>query len=230
MKILVINPNSNQAVTDGMADALAALDVDGGPNIECTTLTEGPFGIESQAHIDSVVVPLCKLIENRDDADAYVIACYSYPGLLVCRGATDKPVFGIQESGILTALSLGQKFGVIALSAISIKRHLIYIDAMGVRSRLANERAADLSVADSTSGGDTFERLYEAGAALRDQDGADVLILGCAGMAGHRTALARKLGLPVVDPVQAAAAMALGAVLLGCKTGSGSDIKPASLL
>ncbi len=127
MRILVINPNSNQAVTDGMAAALKPLQIDGGPEIECVTLAEGPFGVESQADVESVTLPLKKLVSEREDADAYVIACYSDPGLHVCREATEKPVLGIQECGVLTALSQGGQFGVIALSSTAIKRHLRYI-------------------------------------------------------------------------------------------------------
>lgn len=216
MRILVINPNSNQAVTDGMADALKPLQIHGGPEIECVTLAEGPFGIESQADVESVTLPLKKLVSDFDDADAYVIACYSDPGLHVCREATDKPVFGIQECGVLTALSQGGQFGVIALSSTAIKRHLRYIRQMGVMERLAKERAADLSVEESASGPGTFDRLCEVGRELRDLDGAETIILGCAGMAIHRAALADHLGIPVTDPVQAATAMAIGTVLLRC--------------
>lgn len=216
MRILVINPNSNQAVTDGMADALKPLQINGGPEIECVTLAEGPFGIESQADVESVTLPLKKLVSESNDADAFVIACYSDPGLHVCREATDKPVFGIQECGVLTALSQGGQFGVIALSSTSIKRHLRYIRQMGVMERLAKERAADLSVEESASGQGTFDRLCEVGRELRDLDGAETIILGCAGMAIHRAALADHLGIPVTDPVQAATSMAIGTVLLRC--------------
>jgi len=214
MPILVINPNSNVAVTEGFAAALSTLAIEGGPGIECMTLSEGPFGIESQADIEAVVLPLRRLVAERDDADAFVIACYSDPGLEVCRETTIKPVFGIQECGVLTALSQGDRFGVIALGDASIKRHLRYLRRMGVSGRLANERAADLSVDDSASGSGTFERLLQVGTELRDLDGADTLILGCAGMAAHRAQLADHLGIPVIDPVQAATSMAFTAVLL----------------
>ena len=216
MRILVINPNSNQAVTDGMATALKPLAIDGGPEIECVTLADGPFGIESQEDVETVTLPLKKLVSQRVDADAYVIACYSDPGLHVCREATDKPVFGIQECGVLTALSRGGQFGVIALSGTSIERHIRYLRQMGVMARLAKERAADLSVAESASGKGTFDRLCEVGRELRDLDGAETIILGCAGMAIHRAALADRLGIPVTDPVQAATSMAIGSVLLRC--------------
>jgi allantoin racemase len=214
MRILVINPNSNQAVTLGMADALKVLEIAGGPIIECVTLEEGPFGIESQADIEAVTLPLKKLVTERDDADAYVIACYSDPGLQLCREGTSKPVLGIQECGVLTALAQGDRFGVIALANLSIKRHLRYLRQMGVLERLACERAANLSVHDSATGTETFDRLCEVGKELRDLDGAETIILGCAGMAAHRLPLAKYLKIPVIDPVQAATSMAMGAVLL----------------
>jgi len=212
--ILVINPNSNDAVTLGMARALEPLNIDGGPEIECCTLSEGPFGIESQADIETVTLPLRKMVSERRDVDAFVIACYSDPGLHVCREATDKPVYGIQECGVLTAMSLGDRFGVIALSDNSIRRHRRYLRQMGVIESLAGERAAGLSVEDSVGGEGTFARLLETAIALRDLDGADTLVLGCAGMAGHRVSLEEEAGLPVIDPVQAATGMAMSAVLL----------------
>jgi allantoin racemase len=217
MRILVINPNSNQAVTDGMADALKPLMITGGPTIECITLEEGPFGVESQADSDAAGLLVRDKVVERDDADAYVIACYSDPGIHACREATDKPVLGIQESGVLTALSQGDRFGVIALSNNSIKRHIRYLRQMGTMERLANERPAILTVDESAAGSETFKRLCEVGVELRDFDGAETIILGCAGMATHRAPLAEYLGVPVIDPVQAATSMALGAVLLNYK-------------
>ena len=57
-RILVINPNSNQLVTQGLEQALKPLDFESGPEIVCETLTEGPYGIESQADVDGVAMPL----------------------------------------------------------------------------------------------------------------------------------------------------------------------------
>jgi allantoin racemase len=212
--IMVINPNSNQAVTDGLDAALEAFRVPGEVDIECITLAQGPFGIESQADVEAVVLPLRDLVNARKDADSFVIACYSDPGLHVCREATYKPVFGIQECGVLTAMARGDRFGVIAIMDKSIRRHLRYMRQMGVSGRLAGERAVNLSVAQSATGEGTFARLVEVGAQLRDRDGADTIILGCAGMAAHRAGLEAELGIPIIDPAQAAVSMALGDVLL----------------
>lgn len=210
--ILVINPNSNPAVTEGFDTALEPMRRPGGPEIRCETLAEGPFGIETQAHVDGVAIPLARLVAARPEASAFVIACYSDPGLFVCREATPKPVLGIAECGLLTAMARGQRFGVIAIARRSIPRHMRMIRQMGILDRLANERALEMSVAETASGDGTLARMIAAGQELRDLDGADVIVMGCAGMARHRRALEQALGIPVIDPVQAAVTMAVGLV------------------
>lgn len=212
--IVVINPNSNEAVTDGLRDALAGFSLPRGPVIECLTLAEGPFGIESQRDSDSVILPLAALMQSRPDAGAFVIACYSDPGLETCRSVVRQPVFGIQESGLLTAMARADRFGIIALADASIPRHRRYMARMQVLDRFACEVALNMSVDDSARGDGTFARLIEAGSALKAQ-GAGVVILGCAGMARHRRPLEAELGIPVIDPVQAAVTMALGVLLAG---------------
>lgn len=213
-RILVINPNSNETVTEGLRQALAVFARPGGPEIFCETLAEGPFGIETQEHVEAVALPLRRRIEAAE-ADAFVIACYSDPGLHVCREGTAKPVFGIAECGVLTALARGDRFGVIAIKSRSIPRHIRYLRQMGLMERLAGERALEMSVAESASGEGTLARMIEKGRELRDLDGAGVVVMGCAGMARHRAPLERALGVPVIDPTQAAVAMALGTVLVG---------------
>ena len=212
--ILVINPNSDESVTEGMIRELKGFHFSEGPRIECVSLSDGPFGIESQADIEAVTLPLRKMVSESSNVDAFVIACYSDPGLHVCREASEKPVFGIQECGVLTAMSLGDRFGVIALQESSIRRHLRYLRQMGVMERLAGERAVSLSVRESVSGKGTFEKLLKAAKQLRDSDQADTIILGCAGMAAHRAKLELIIGIPVIAPVQAAVSMAMHSLLI----------------
>jgi Asp/Glu/hydantoin racemase len=215
-KVLVINPNSTEAVTRGIDEACAPLRMPGGPAIECVTLKEGPPGIETQQHVDSVVSPLLRLIkEKKEDFSAFVIACYSDPGLHTLREATKKPVLGISECGILTALTLGQKFGVIAILKTSIPRHLRYMGALGVMDRLAAELAVGLPVVELSDEKKTYGRMVEVGKRLRDEHGADVIVMGCAGMARYRKPLQDAVGIPVVEPTQAAVSMAIGRVRLG---------------
>ena len=211
-RILVVNPNSNEVVTKGLADALAPVTFADGPEIECRTLREGPYGIETQEHVESVALPLKRLVAGSNGVDAFVIACYSDPGLHVCREATSRPVFGINEAGVLTALARGDRFGVIAIGQRSIRRHVRYMRQMGLLDRFSGERPLNMSVAETAAGEKTLERMIEIGKELRDEDGADVVVMGCAGMARHRQPLEAALGVPVIDPTQAAVAMAIGAV------------------
>ncbi len=219
-KILVINPNSNEAVTRGLHDALDPIRFQGGPEIVCQTLREGPFGVETQEHVDSVALPLRRLIVESRDYDAFVIACYSDPGLHVCREATTRPVFGINEAGVLTALARAERFGVIAIKQRSIRRHVRYMRQMGLLDRLAGERPLEMSVAETATGERTLAKMIEIGRELRDQDGADIIVMGCAGMARHRGPLEAELGIPVIDPTQAAVTMALGAVSFATALGN----------
>lgn len=212
-RILVINPNSSHSVTAAISDAVSPLRVPNGPAIDCITLADGPPGIATQRDADSVIVPLCRLVEE-ETADAYVLACFSDPGLQAVReAARGRPVMGIAEWGLLRALTLGERFGIVALSASSVRRQQRLVRQMGLEGRYAGSWPVNLSAADTT--GDTVgEQLAEAGRALVRERGADVVVLGCAGMARHRLAIAGACGHPVVEPSQQAVAAALGAVLL----------------
>ncbi len=209
-KILVINPNSNASVTSGLADALLGWRGHADLEIECATLQEGPFGIESAADIRAVEPLLLNAIQQRDDCAAYVIACYSDPGLPACRAAVAKPIFGMQQSAVATAIALGGRFGVLALSQASIDRHLVYLDTLGVSQHLAGEKPLDLSVDGAANDPRALQRIIAVGQELISANGASVLILGCAGMARHRRAAEQALQVPVIDPVQAAVALAAG--------------------
>lgn len=210
MRIVVLNPNSTEAVTEGIDAALHSLRLDGGPSIECATLAEGPPGIESDAHVQAVAAPIARFVASREaGADAFIIACFSDPGLDEARCATRRPVLGMAACGVLTATALGSRFGVISILEQAIPRHLRYYDALGVGSRLAGDRAVGIGVTGLGGESRTLDRMTATGRALRDEDGADVLVLGCAGMARYRGRLEDSLGIPVVDPVLAAAGMAI---------------------
>jgi Asp/Glu/hydantoin racemase len=213
--IFVINPNSTEAVTRGIDRACEPLRMAGAPRLECVTLADGPPGIQTQRDVDGVVAPMLRLIAELDPrAAAFVIACFSDPGLHSARETTRRPVLGIMECGILTALTLGQRFGVIAILATSIPRHLRTINAMGVSSRLANERAVGLPVVELADESRTSSRMIEVGKQLA-ADGANSIVMGCAGMAQYRERVEQAAGVPVVEPTQAAVAMAIGRVRLG---------------
>ena len=212
--LIIINPNSSEKVTSGIDAAVEPLRSFGVP-INCLTLAEGPPGIENQLQADLTIAPMINLALDQKNAAGFVIACFGDPGLHALRDATSLPVVGIQEAAVSTALTLGHRFGVISILAASIPRHLRSFGAMGVLDRLAGDRALGLGVAELSSAEKSLDAMITTGQRLRDEDGANVLIMGCAGMAQYRQPLEDATGLPIVEPCQAAAAMALGQIALG---------------
>lgn len=215
-RVFVLNPNSSRAITASISDCLERLRRTTAHQIDCAELAGAPLGIES----DADVALAAHLAEERilaETCDAAVIACFSDPGLQTIRAKASLPVFGIAEAAYCSALLLGHRFGVISLGPASIARHARQIEGLALSARLAGNRSIGMSVADGNQP-QALATIIQVGRQLRDDDGADVLILGCAGMGGHRAALQDRLGLPVIDPVQAAVAAALTALDLGYST------------
>ena len=207
-RILIVNPNSTQAVTDAIADAIAPLGSEDAPFLDCRTLSEGPPGIESEADITAVEAPLFDLLE-REKAEASIIACFSDPGLERARNSLPNPVYGIGESAFRAAMGLGERFGIVAILDASTQRHARRIEALGLQDRFAASLAVGLGVKELLDEDRTMKRLTEVGQRLRDEKGADVLVLGCAGMAGYQGRLQAATGLRVVEPCRAAVSIAL---------------------
>ncbi|WP_262027426.1 aspartate/glutamate racemase family protein [Microvirga sp. Mcv34] len=204
-EILVINPNSSTAVTRSMERCLGPFDGNG-HRIRCVELGDAPPGIETDEHV-SQVIPLLLDTVGSARADAIVISCFSDPGIDRIRAATPLPVTGIAEAAYLAALGLGKRFGIVSLGPSSIVRHRRYLEALKLERRLVGDRSLDMTIVELVAS-NVVERVAHIGAALRDEDGADVVILGCAGLGTYRAALQAELGLPVIDPVQAGVALA----------------------
>ncbi|MDR6263245.1 aspartate/glutamate racemase family protein [Roseobacter sp. N2S] len=210
--IVVINPNSSGAVTAEIAKAVAPLQIPNGPVFETVDIRHGPATIATMEHAAQAALNVAELVKARPDASAFVVACFSDPGVDLCRTLVSQPVFGIQEAGILTAMAQADMFGIIALGPASVARHRLRIRQMGVESRLAGELPLDnVSAEDAGSCDAAYQQTLSRGKELREM-GATALILGCAGFSPRREQLQNALGIRVVDPVKAAAAMALGAV------------------
>ncbi len=214
--IVVLNPNSSQSVTDALSEALEPLRFSGGPPIQCATLAQGPPAIETNEQVAAVVAPVCDYLrDHEEESGAFVIACFSDPGLRQARRVSARPVFGMAECGLLTALAHGRRYGVISILASSLPRHLSYFRSLGIESRLAGDLPVGLGVLELGDHAVALERMSTVGVRLRDEHEADVIVMGCAGMAALRSPLEENLGIPVIEPVQAAVSMAMGAVALG---------------
>jgi Asp/Glu/hydantoin racemase len=209
-RILIINPNCSDPCTRGIDEAVAPLRHAGGPTLDVVTLRAGPPAVYSWRDWHAVVEPLCEVVAT-ETADAYVIACASDPGIEAVRAITNKPVFGVFRSAIAAAVARAERFGVIAIVEASKARHMLALRAMGLDSRLAGEVALNVTMETLLDPMEARARLIAAGRALADL-GAGAIVLGCTGMAHHRAAVADAAGVPVIDPCQAGALMAIGAV------------------
>lgn len=207
-RILVINPNSNESVTRGIDAALDGYRRRHNIEIDCVTLEEGPFGIESDEDIRTVAPMVTTCIASNAAYDAYVIACYSDPGLNESRTIAKRPVLGIQESAVALSASHTRRFGVVALGRESIQRHIAYVRSLGLQDWHAGERPLDISVDAAANDPAVRNQIIETGRQLVEEDGAETIILGCAGLASHRKPVQQALGVPVIDPVQAAISLA----------------------
>ena len=206
-RILVINPNCSEACSAGIDAAIAPFRFPGGPRFDIATVKDGPPAIYAWRDWHAVVEPLCRLVE-RETADAFVVACASDPGIEAVRTATSRPVLGVFRSAVAAAVARAERFGVIAIVDASKARHLAALRAMGLEHRLAAEIALNVSMDTLLDPAAARASLIAAGQAAI-QAGAETVILGCTGMAHHRHAIEQAIGVPVIEPCQAAAALAL---------------------
>jgi len=206
-RILAINPNRNATCTAGIAEALAGIPLPAGLRFEVTDLPEGPPAIASWEDWHSVALPLCRRIE-ASPARAYIIACVSDPGLEAARAVTKAPVIGMFRAAVAAALARGERFGVMAFVQPSLARQRRALQAMGVEARLAGHRPLDLPMETLLDPAAPRARIAEVARALA-ADGAEAIVLGCTGLVGHARAAEDAAGIPVIEPCQAAGAMAM---------------------
>jgi Asp/Glu/hydantoin racemase len=212
-RILVINPNSSASCTRGMAAAIAPFNAPNPAPFEVVSLPDGPPAIATWRDWYAVGEPLARMIE-REPAAAYVIGCVSDPGLEAARMATERPVLGMLRCAVAAALTRGERFGLLGFMETSRARQLRVLQAMGLEARLAGWMALNLPMEVLTDPVAPRARIMAAARDLAGQ-GAECLVLGCTGLAGHAAAAEDAAGIPVIEPCQAAALAALLAVAGG---------------
>jgi allantoin racemase len=220
MRILVVNPNTTASMTDKIRETAVGV---AAPGTEILALNpaDGPVSIEG--HYDEVYCLPGLMAEVRngvaDGADVVVIACFDDPGLEACRELVDVPVIGICEAAMAAASMVGHGFSVVT----TLPRAIPIIEALalkyGYERHCRSVRAAAIPVLaleeDGTAAADKVRA--EVLAAI-EQDGAEAVLLGCAGMTDLAVALTQETGVPVIDGVAAAVKFAEALVGLGLKT------------
>jgi allantoin racemase len=219
MRILIVNPNTTVSMTDKIE--AAARRVAGNTTlIEAATSSMGPASIEGY-YDEALAVPgLLKEIARgeREGADAAIIACFDDTGLDAARAMSGIPVLGICEAALSLTGFIAQRFTVVTTTASARVPVEGLVARYGMSGR-ARVRAADipvLSLEDPASGA-TDKLRGEIARALKE-DGAEAIVLGCAGMADLAAELQVEFGVPVVDGVGAAVKQAEALVALGLFT------------
>ncbi|MFC7407396.1 aspartate/glutamate racemase family protein [Hydrogenophaga atypica] len=228
MKLLLINPNTTQAMTDAIAEAARAV-ASPGTEIVAVQPSFGPVSIES--HYDEAFAAAGVAEQVRLAAawrpDAVVIACFGDPGLEAAREATDAPVLGIAEPAFHAAGMLATGFSVITTMTRTCIMAERLLQRYGADQHCRGVHGTDIPVLDLEGCGvETLQQIEDAAreALARDRSGA--IVLGCAGMAPLCATLSQRLGVPVIDGVAVAAKFAEALVGLGLRTSKHGDYAP----
>jgi allantoin racemase len=154
------------------------------------------------------------LRENEDAFDAFVVACHCDPNLDAMKEITAKPVVGIGEASMKMASMLGHRFSVVTTMAHSIPNKEAQVRRLHLQACLASVKAPPTEMADASDG----EKYLRAAQMALEEDMAEVIVLGCAGMAGLDRRLREALGVPVLDGVVCALILAAGLARYGLGT------------
>lgn len=217
MRILILNPNTSEDFTQAIYKAGEAVKSPG-TQIVCLNPSSGPRSIESvYDELLSCGPCLEVLIARRAEFDGFIIACYgNHPVVHAAREMLDQPVVGIMEASLYLACAVGRTFSVISSGDRAVTMFWDAVKAFGLEGRCASVRSTGTPVL-ALEGPDRLNVeeliLIEARKAV-EEDGAEVISLGCAGMAGLDERLKRELGVPVIDGVPSA--VKLMEALVGC--------------
>lgn len=217
MRLLVLNPNTSEDFTEAIQKAADAVKSPG-TEVVCRNPSKGPRSIESVYDELLSSVPCMEiLIDRRSEYDGFIIACYgNHPVISAGREMLNQPVVGIMEASLHLACAVGHCFSIISSGDRAVTMFEDAVRAYGFESRCASIRSTGTPVlALEGSESSRVEELITAEARKAvEEDGAEVISLGCAGMAGLDERLKRELKVPVIDGVTAA--VKLMEALVGC--------------
>ncbi len=233
VRIHLINPNPSRAMTDKVA--VTAREV-AGPDVAvvatCPEPGAGPAAVEShtdEAWAALVVAQQVAAAEAAEDgpADGYVVACFGDPGLDAARELTSGPVVGIAEAAMHVATLSGRTFAVVTTLSRTLGRAHDLVRRYGFEDACVAMYAADVPVLELEDAGSAArEKIAElCERAVRD-DGADTVVLGCAGMTDLCADLTKRTGVPVIDGVAAAVGLVSGMVRMNVGTSKRDEYAP----
>lgn len=215
MRLLIVNPNSTEAMTE--AAAAVAHQVLPEAEVLAWTNREGPPAIQGPEDGAAAVSGIMALLPRAraEAVDALVIACFDDTGLAEVRAAAHCPVLGIGQAAMHVAALLGGRFSIVTTLPVSVPVIEANVAAYGFGAACARVRPSGLAVLQVEAGGEAvLARLSEEIDAASGDDGAEAVILGCAGMAPLRPALQAGRDVVLVDGVAAACVLAQAVVAL----------------
>ncbi len=210
MRIMVINPNSSKSVTDHIRAELEKIKR---ADTELTVINpeHGPVSIESAYDETLAAFHAMELVKqaNADGYDAIVLACFSDPGLDAAKELSTIPVIGIEEATLHMAAMLGHRFSIMTGMRRRIPTRDLHVKLRGCDDFYASAPALDMSVLEMDSNPDKAKtRILGLARQCVEEDRAEVIILGCAGLTGYAEDIERELGAVVLDPTSVAFKMA----------------------
>ena len=219
MRVLVINPNTSEAMTQDIGEG-ARRYANEGTEIETTSPAWGPRSIEGHYEEELAAVATLETIRERAaDFDAVVIACYGDPGLFAAREISPVPVVGIAEASMLMACTVAHRFSIVTVLPRVRPMLEDMVRLHGLETRCASVRTTPLSVLDCERDPSAAEReIVRAARAAVAEDGAEAICLGCAGMGPLDKAVQGQVGVPVLDGVACAVKLAEGVFDYGLTT------------
>jgi allantoin racemase len=234
MRILLLNPNTTEAMTRRMTDVAQSVASAGTELVPLTAARGVPYiATRAEAQIGGAVA-LEMLAEHHGSADAAIIAAFGDPGLLGARELFDIPVVGMAEAAMLTACMLGRRFAIVTFARALGPWFEDCVDMHGLAGRCAGVRTLDGTVVSVPDVQEEKEALLVelASRTVVERD-ADVIILGGAPLAGLATKMRERIPVPLVDPIQAAVKMAEALVAMKPRKATAGtfrrpDAKPAT--
>lgn len=227
MRLLLINPNISESVS-ALIRAEAQRAADAGTEIEVLTAPFGVAYIETRFEALIGAYATAQLAaEHHARFDAVVVAAFGDPGLGGLREALPVPVTGLTEAALASAHLLGHRISIIAISQRIQAWYREVIEAYGFGGRLASIRALDRSLSGIGQVQDEHrEALQLLAERAVDEDGAEVIILAGAPLAGLARSLEGRLPVPVVDGVSSAVQHAQTLVALRAGSASRGSFAP----
>ena len=201
MKLLIINPNTSEAMTEDIRRTILMVK---NKEIDIEVI-HSDFGAESLESFYDYTLASFGMIrclkKHVKDYDGILIACFGDPGLYAIEEISDCPVVGIAEASMGIANLLGAKFSILAASEKASPMMDYLVCGYGMQARSEGTVAINMSVLDvEQNKEEAIEKLVNAGRIAKNR-GAEVLILGCAGMTGISEIVEKRLGIRVLDPV-----------------------------